>query len=451
MTSNVIGHNKALAEVALSLSEDARVNAAFLGGEVGPRSSVEETFELAWKAIGAGEMTRAVQLASSLLAADAAFDKAYFARGVAYARLGEWRRAVADYSSYLELTQVLRGASLANALYGRALCFARLGRRVAALRDLNEAIRVGPEEEQLTDKDPSLAPQAVVARLVLLQAYPQLAATQQAAAAAAAAAAAPAACTEGAPTSAADDQPTYEGKVWRAPLTAFEEALERAIGGGKVPLLLDATAQKVSDLYFLYAPATVVEAKRLAVERMAGRPVEEAREELRGELLHAMRHGHFLVVRMANSAADFRGAYCADDSFPLALFDQTAWPSGTDAASHAVFSKVVRPADTASGGMLHVPQSFKVVVTSTFKRDNYEALLKDSLPLESLQPIEIFEPSEKARAAALAGEGATNSGPLSGIISDWGGAWNSTASRTRGDAPRAGQLKGDQMSLFLSN
>ena len=40
-------------------------------------------------------------------------------------------------------------------------------------------------------------------------------------------------------------------------------------------------------------------------------------------------------------------------------------------------------------------------------------------------------PSEAARAAALAGEGATNSGPLSGIFADWGGAWSSTLTLTR--------------------
>ena len=48
------------------------------------------------------------------------------------------------------------------------------------------------------------------------------------------------------------------------------------------------------------------------------------------------------------------------------------------------------------------------------------SLLQDSIPLQHLQPVEIFVPSEAARAAALAAEGATNSGPLSGIFADWG-------------------------------
>ena len=63
----------------------------------------------------------------------------------------------------------------------------------------------------------------------------------------------------------------------------------------------------------------------------------------------------------------------------------------------------------------------------------------------------MVEPSAAARTKALAGEGATNNGPLSGVLADWGGAWNSTASRSKGDAPKAGQLQGDRMSLYLSN
>mmetsp|Transcript_56704 Transcript_56704/g.155886 ORF Transcript_56704/g.155886 Transcript_56704/m.155886 type:complete len:192 (+) Transcript_56704:92-667(+) len=186
--------------------------------------------------------------------------------------------------------------------------------------------------------------------------------------------------------------------------------------------------------------------------RMGGGKIEDAREQLRGELVHAMRYGHYLVVRMANSAADFVGTYCADDSFPVGLFEQPKVPAGRDAAKDAAFSKVLRPADIkVSHGMLNVPTAFQVVITSTFKADNYEKLLKASLPLAHIQPIAIFEPSAKARAKALAGEGATNNGPLSGVLADWGGAWNSTASRSKGDKPKAGQLQGDRMSLYLSN
>ena len=56
-----------------------------------------------------------------------------------------------------------------------------------------------------------------------------------------------------------------------------------------------------------------------------------------------MRWGHLLVLRMANTAADFGGSYCSPESFPKQLFEVNALPSGTDAAKHPVFSKVSRP------------------------------------------------------------------------------------------------------------
>ena len=56
-----------------------------------------------------------------------------------------------------------------------------------------------------------------------------------------------------------------------------------------------------------------------------------------------MRWGHLLVLRMANTAADFGGSYCSPESFPTQLFEAGALPSGTDAAKHPVFSKVARP------------------------------------------------------------------------------------------------------------
>ena len=84
----------------------------------------------------------------------------------------KWRYALADYSQYIRFgaeSGTATGRALANALYGRALCLAKLGKRALALRDLDECIRVGPTDEQITDSDASLVPIAHVARFALLQ------------------------------------------------------------------------------------------------------------------------------------------------------------------------------------------------------------------------------------------------------------------------------------------
>ena len=74
-------------------------------------------------------------------------------------------------------------------------------------------------------------------------------------------------------------------------------------------------------------------------------------------------------------------------------------------------------------------------LTHSLTHSLLHSLLQDSIPLQHLQPVEIFVPSEAARAAALAAEGATNSGPLSGIFADWGGAWNATANPSPSPSP----------------
>jgi hypothetical protein len=210
----------------------------------------------------------------------------------------------------------------ANAHYGRALCMAKMGHHAAAMRDLNECIRVGPHDEQATDTDASLVPAAKVAKFVLLETFPHLAAVEQKAKAAASHAAAAAA--EG-----SDDEPSYEGRLWRAPITSLEVAMERAYAAGKTPLLLDSTVTHATDNFFLYCSATVVEAKRAVLDlRMAGTSMDALRERLRLQLVHSLRWGHTLVVRMANSAADFSHTYCDERSFPHALFTRAALPSG---------------------------------------------------------------------------------------------------------------------------
>ena len=81
--------------------------------------------------------------------------------------------------------------------------------------------------------------------------------------------------------------------------------------------------------------------------KVSGTSIEKAREGLRSELVHAMRWGHTLLVRMANTAADFVHSYCSADHFPVEIFDSSALPSGkelTVGGSHP-FCGVIRAQD----------------------------------------------------------------------------------------------------------
>jgi tetratricopeptide (TPR) repeat protein len=141
----------AVAAVALSLSHEKR--SSFLGAEVKEKDSTEEKFISAWQALNSGDVATAIGYTDDLLAADSKNEKAYYTRAIAYARMAKWRDALSDYSNYIKLLQQKSGAHLANALYGRALCLAKLGQRARALKDLDECIRVGPDDEQVHSAD----------------------------------------------------------------------------------------------------------------------------------------------------------------------------------------------------------------------------------------------------------------------------------------------------------
>jgi tetratricopeptide (TPR) repeat protein len=406
------------------------------GGEA-KAAGVEELFKRAWSALARGDCAAATVLATELLGLNNKYEKAFYTRAVAHCRAAKWRAALADYSQYLQLLQLTSGAALADALYGRALCLAKSGHRRPCKRDLDECVRVHPEgtDEQLTDKDISFVPHAVVARFVMCQACPELAEkddTQQPSPARAAAAegeedggeggggrsngtgtAAAAAEAMGAP----ELTTTFEGPLWRAAVTEMEGAIERAYGAGKAPLLLDTSREHCVDLFFLYQPCTTIEAKRLVLDvRVAGLSLEAARERLRKLLVDAMRHGHTLLIQMGNSAADFVGTYCCADCFPDAIFTHSALPSGKDCAADPTFSKVLREADTDGAGRFFVPPSFRVAVSSHFGADSYARLLAGSLPLEALRPVQVYQPARRneRERRARAGAGGGGSGGQGG-------------------------------------
>ena len=100
-----------------------------------------------------------------------------------------------------------------------------------------------------------------------------------------------------------------------------------------------------------------------------------------------MRWGHYLVVRMQNSAAAFLETYCAPDAFPVEVFDAAAVAPGE--ALRGPLAAALRDADRAQspGGIFTVHEGFRVVVTSSFAEGSYAELLAPALPLARLQPV----------------------------------------------------------------
>mgnify|MGYP006894006531 CR=1 FL=1 len=121
--------------------------------------------------------------------------------------------------------------------------------------------------------------------------------------------------------------------------------------------------------------------------------VEEKREEWRRELVKCMVHeegvgsfpGRTFWLHMANSAVNFKTQYCSGDetgNFPAVLFDCARMQE------EEVKAKFLAEGDM-SGASIY-GKDFRVVITSTFTKEDYAEFLQDSLPLEKLAVLNVI-------------------------------------------------------------
>ena len=83
-------------------------------------------------------------------------------------------------------------------------------------------------------------------------------------------------------------------------------AIERARTLDRTALLVDPSEDKLVDTYYAYQSVQVVEAKRLTLDEVQGvRSRERILEDLRVQLVSAMRFGQTLYIRLADGACDF--------------------------------------------------------------------------------------------------------------------------------------------------
>ena len=144
------------------------------------------------------------------------------------------------------------------------------------------------------------------------------------------------------------------------------EAIERARRQHcRTALLVDNSADKVVDTFFLYRPVQVLEAKAMVIEeRTCKRNRPQILEQARIKLVNAMRYGQTLYVRMSNTATQFVTTYSGPTTLPLAIFDQSAvgelqsrhsGPSGENLfGSNHPLAGALQEEDTEFGFFLHV-------------------------------------------------------------------------------------------------
>jgi hypothetical protein len=189
--------------------------------------------------------------------------------------------------------------------------------------------------------------------------------------------------------------PKRKDMPWLRGKSAREEALSEAAADNTTPLFID-TSRNIIDTFYSYRSANVIEAKRCVMgPRLEGMTDADVQEMLRKELVSALKFGHTLYIRMTNTAASFLEKYCKPDSFPVEVFDSKHIMSVNDHEGHnfAVtdhpYAKVLRDADLECGVFV-IRKGFEVVVCSWFEPDDYEGFLSESLPLEKLQAVHVY-------------------------------------------------------------
>ena len=195
--------------------------------------------------------------------------------------------------------------------------------------------------------------------------------------------------------------------------TGLAVAMKRCREMGKTPLLVDTSYEQVviNWLDGLGEAVLTLDAHQMFLdERAATRSHKDVMRDSRLMLIKAMREGLTLHIRMNNKVTEFTGGlYCDEESFPLSVFDQrviddllksfstsTPIPPGLDKATWLglwqkkevhPFAKILREPDlTIDGGFFAAP-GFNVVVTTTFKVDEYMSMLRNALPINRLQGI----------------------------------------------------------------
>ena len=176
------------------------------------------------------------------------------------------------------------------------------------------------------------------------------------------------------------------------------EAIERARRQHcRTALLVDNSADKVVDTFFLYRPVQVLEAKAMVIEERTGkRNRPQILEQARIKLVNAMRYGQTLYVRMSNTATQFVTTYSGPTTLPLAIFDQSAvgelqsrhsGPSGENLfGSNHSLAGALREEDTEFGFFV-ARHGFEVVVSTHLEKSDFMLLLQRALPMDMLQPI----------------------------------------------------------------
>eukprot|EP00746_Dinoflagellata_sp_MGD_P144776 gnl/MRDRNA2_/MRDRNA2_77475_c0_seq3.p1 gnl/MRDRNA2_/MRDRNA2_77475_c0~~gnl/MRDRNA2_/MRDRNA2_77475_c0_seq3.p1 ORF type:complete len:373 (-),score=91.08 gnl/MRDRNA2_/MRDRNA2_77475_c0_seq3:166-1197(-) len=185
--------------------------------------------------------------------------------------------------------------------------------------------------------------------------------------------------------------------VWQVPMKSLQIALDKARQKGKTPLILDNTEHHVSEQFFAYSGAYIIECKKMIMESCGAskRPVEEILEDERERFFRGkcFKMGQTVVFRMANTACDLKGTFSSTIFPAMALLDvselnKVLGPANVGNIETSPFIAMCPDNDERlelSANGIH--EKFSCVMISHFNVEDYVEFLEAMVPLDMMQPI----------------------------------------------------------------
>ena len=114
--------------------------------------------------------------------------------------------------------------------------------------------------------------------------------------------------------------PKWTGKVWQVDSKDLKMAIDSAVvTAHRTPLILDNTTNKLVRTFLKYGSYVPINMKAMVMGvALKQKTTDEAREEMRKQLVTAMTCGYPLHIDLMNSAPDFDGKFFSEDNFPRA-------------------------------------------------------------------------------------------------------------------------------------
>jgi len=177
-------------------------------------------------------------------------------------------------------------------------------------------------------------------------------------------------------------------------LSAIPDCIEKAKAAGKGAFFCmpPPAGQDSSPFQTFMAvqSAEVVDGMGITQKKVQGQEVGEIMEDIRKQIVNAMKFGRPLYIDLRKGAPSLQTDYMIDDKFPLEVWDATDHEKCEE-----LIAKIVREEEKESG--MFIPKDgYGLVVSSSFQHADYKEFLDgaQTVPWDKVMVFEVIEAAE---------------------------------------------------------